>query len=83
MIQKYQKKPTIIEAIQYTEETLQTILLWIAHHNAKAEYKNDKLMIHTLEGTHEATLNDFIIKGIHNEFYPCKPTIFNKLHDKI
>jgi hypothetical protein len=29
------------------------------------------------------SLNDYIIKGVHGEFYPCKPDIFNETYDKI
>lgn len=34
------------------------------------------LMIPTLEGEMEAAPNDWIIRGIKGEFYPCKPDIF-------
>ena len=41
------------------------------------------LVIHTLEGDHHANPGDYIIKGIHGEFYPCKPDIFEKTYDII
>ena len=34
------------------------------------------LIIPTLEGDMLATQNDYIIQGVKNEFYPCKPDIF-------
>ena len=40
------------------------------------------LIIRTLEGEHVATIGDFIIKGVDGEFYPCKPTIFNKTYTR-
>ena len=37
--------------------------------------------IDTLEGTHHASVGDYIIKGVHGEFYPCKPDIFAKTYE--
>lgn len=37
---------------------------------------NEKLIIFTPEGKVYASKNDFVIKGIKGEFYPCKPDIF-------
>lgn len=39
--------------------------------------------IRTLEGTMEISDGDYIIRGIHGEFYPCKPDIFNKTYEII
>ena len=41
------------------------------------------LSIFTLEGKMEASIGDFIIKGIQGEFYPCKPDIFEKTYEKV
>ena len=30
------------------------------------------LVIKTLEGEHLANIGDYIIRGVHGEFYPCK-----------
>ncbi len=35
-----------------------------------------KLIVSTLEGEMTASVNDYIIKGIKGEVYPCKPDIF-------
>ena len=34
------------------------------------------LVIPTMEGDHDASPGDWIIKGVKGEFYPCKPDIF-------
>lgn len=39
------------------------------------------LYIHTLEGQMLAMPNDYIIKGIAGEFYPCKPDIFEQTYE--
>ena len=38
--------------------------------------RDGRLIISTLEGLHWADLGDWIIRGVHGEFYPCKPDIF-------
>jgi hypothetical protein len=40
-----------------------------------------KLLIKTLEGTHEASHGDFVIRGVKGELYPCKPDIFEQTYD--
>ena len=42
---------------------------------------HEKLIIHTLEGDMVANRNDYIIKGLRGEFYPCKPDVFNKKYE--
>lgn len=44
---------------------------------------SETLKINTLEGIMECSLNDYIIKGIRGEFYPCKPDIFKKTYDEV
>ena len=37
-------------------------------------------IIGTLEGPHKCSPGDYIIQGLHGEFYPCKPKIFKKTY---
>jgi hypothetical protein len=39
-------------------------------------HNNHTLLITTKEGVMTASPNDWIIKGVKGEFYPCKPDIF-------
>jgi hypothetical protein len=41
------------------------------------------LLIPTLEGVMTARENDYIIKGIKGELYPCKPDIFELTYEPI
>lgn len=41
-----------------------------------APYQHRCLIVLTLEGEMVAGLNDWIIRGVQGEFYPCKPDIF-------
>ena len=83
MVQKYRKKPVVIEAIQWdgTSEALGEIVHWMNREVKNLE--DNKLGIETLEGTMEASVGDFIIKGVHGEFYPCKPDIFEKTYERV
>ena len=38
-------------------------------------------MIRTLEGVHEASVGDYIIRCIAGEIYPCKPDIFRETYE--
>ena len=42
-----------------------------------------KFKITTLEGVHIANIDDYIIRGVKGEFYPCKPDIFEMTYEKI
>lgn len=77
---QYRKKPVVIDAFQWrpllpTGERAEPIPDWIV----MSEYDlgpGNSLMIKTLEGTMRADPDDWIIKGVKGELYPCKPDIF-------
>lgn len=39
------------------------------------------LAINTLEGVMHATAGDYVIRGVSNEHYPCKPDIFEQTYE--
>ncbi len=41
------------------------------------------LMIPTLEGEMRADLEDYLIRGVQGEFYPCKPAIFEATYEAV
>jgi hypothetical protein len=41
------------------------------------------ILIPTLEGLHLGRQNDWVIKGIKGEFYPCKPDIFEATYELV
>jgi hypothetical protein len=82
---KYRKKPVVIEAIQFTDETKDQCFNFVRC-NHYAEFGKDGspvLRIQTLEGDMTASIGDYIIKGVNGEFYPCKPDIFEKTYDPV
>lgn len=79
---KFRKKPVVIEAKQFTGENISEILQWVGKGAfVDAEHK---LRIRTLEsgdGSHVADAEDWIIRGVKGEFYPCKPDIFHATYE--
>lgn len=84
MIKKYKKKPIIVEAILFNGLNSQEIENWIGKPIIKQKFSNEivALEIPTLEGTMVASVGDYIIKGIKEEFYPCKPEIFEQTYEE-
>ena len=81
MINKYRKKPVVIQALQYLrEDNIFEIQDFVGEDLIYLPEKNE-YAIKTLEGQMIVSKNDFIIKGINNEFYPCKPDIFEKTYE--
>jgi len=88
---KYRKKPVEIEAFQISEQTEHEIKKWSggavfaspvlepSDNNPRGVY----WQIRTLEGVMTAIPNDWIIKGVKGELYPCKPDIFELTYEKV
>lgn len=82
---KYRKKPVVIEAIQWDGANLEEIKEFVRESLIYDEkgFPHVNMKIKTLEGDHECTKGDFIIKGVNGEFYPCKPDIFEKTYEAV
>lgn len=95
---KYRKKPVEIEAVQLRWDTWSEVCDFITlpwgpdgvhgvytENGVITDDGNDRLglVIPTPEGDHLAAENDFIIKGINSEFYPCKPDVFQKTYEPV
>lgn len=82
---KYQKKPIVVEAIQYTGNNLQDICHFIGVNviNLRGFYLDTQIVIPTLEGSMSASISDYIIRGIKGEFYPIKEEIFLETYEKV
>ena len=75
----------MIEAVQWKRHNLDEVLGLVSMSPLKVALSTtvqipvdapDCLDIKTLEGTMRAMPEDWIIRGIRGEFYPCKPDIF-------
>ena len=83
MIHRYVKKPIEIEALQWVGTNLNEILEFSPSCFSYERNKMVVLAVSTLEGPMTAAIGDYIIKGIKDEFYPCKPDIFLLTYDQI
>lgn len=93
IIRQYRKKPVIVEAVQLDNINAPCVVRWIGEDKAKMKLESDEawklgkappifsVTIRTLEGEMKAMPGDYIIKGVHGEFYPCKPDIFGKTYE--
>ena len=89
-MEKYRKKPVVIDAVQLTMANHQAVSTQIAaagynvRHASKPPMRAvTGIVIETLEGDMTADYGDWIIKGVQGEFYPCKPEIFEKTYEKV
>ena len=90
---KYRNQPVEIEAVQWNGHNLNEIKEFVGesleYDILDTAWKVGKgqphifMKIHTLEGDHECTKGDYIIKGVQGEFYPCKPDIFEQTYELV
>ncbi len=89
MIGRFRKKPVVIEAMQLANcrATAEQIIRWAALFGVEVHLEQEdrhhlQLRTPTLEGDHIASVGDWIIKGVKNGFYPCKPEIFAMTYER-
>lgn len=96
---RYRKKPVIIEAFQMTRERRMDNKDWPTWLNKawnmdpqetgavfRASLQTpppDHLMVRTLEGALLISFDDWIIRGVNGELYPCKPDIFARTYERV
>jgi hypothetical protein len=61
-----------------------TIREWVRAQggSARTDFLNG-LVIETLEDDMTVMPGDFVIRGVHGEFYPCKPDIFAASYEAV
>lgn len=80
---KYRKKPVVVDAMQWTGDNMYEVMEFSeCSDNFSFPRDHDHCTIETLEGNHICSKNDWIIKGVKGEFYPCKPDIFEATYEK-
>jgi len=88
-MKKYKKKPIIIEAIIFDGSgempevelsMLDSDADWICSNCGQVARKHGN--VKTFEGFHIACPGDYIIRGIKNEHYPCKPNRFKATYEE-
>jgi hypothetical protein len=89
--QKFRKKSVVIEAMKWdgTAASAEVITDWVAEY--RGTFVLDlgivdgagvpKLVLTTMEGALGVSPGDYVIRGVKNEFYPCKPEIFEMTYE--
>jgi len=90
-MKKYRAKPVVIEAIKVSDVLRQAEKNWeelpecIKEIYEKGDilFSAGEIYIKTLEGKMTANYDDYIIKGVQGELYPCKPDIFEQTYEEV
>lgn len=85
MIEKYVKKPIIVEAIQFTKDNVKEVEKWLSKNDiALLTLNGDYYMQHRYKPIHlDLHFGDYIIQGIDKSIYPCSKDTFNKTYEKV
>jgi len=77
VVRKFMKKPVVIEAVRLGSiGDIKRVANWINSNGGTARVADEYLIIDTLEGSMEAVLGSWVIKGVKGEFYACAADIF-------
>ena len=91
-VKRYKKKPVFVKAMKYTEDNYEEAIAFVGKENCIVKVYDSlepdkaptvEFFIKTLEGNMLANKGHYIIKGVHGEFYPCKPDIFDKAYEEV
>ncbi|MFC4128962.1 hypothetical protein [Nocardia rhizosphaerae] len=95
---QYRKKPVVITAMEWdgTAESATPIIDWVLANGGTARFscsqpdsgpcrpgKPHSIAIDTLEGTMHASPDDYVIRGVAGEFYPCRGDIFEATYEPV
>lgn len=91
MVQKFRKKPVVVEAVQWNSRNREEIEHFTGFLPADivdggpglVYLPGGNMEIPTLEGMITASPGAWIIKGVKGEFYPCKPDIFQQTYEPV
>ncbi len=79
-VKQFRKKPVVISAVQWTGDNITDLHLFCKDYLVLYD---GELKVHTLEGIMEASVGDWIIKGVNGEFDPGKPDVFKKTYEEV
>jgi hypothetical protein len=86
---KFRKKPVTIEAAQVrhllhrAKNDWSCLPEWIkaAYEDHQVVFGDKAIHIQTSEGEMRADIDDWVIRGVKGEIYPCKPDIFEMTYE--
>jgi len=87
---KYRKKPMVIEALQWTGDVTYDMLNFgcsgpqpLFGADFQVDTASKQVEILTLNGVVKVDVGDWVIRGVHGEFYPCRPDIFSETYEPV
>lgn len=85
---KFRKKPVIIDAIRINFLFANEMTDWPswaqdAFQAEGLDFNDTTVSIRTLEGRMDGHRDDWLIRGVKGELYPCKPDIFAMTYDPV
>lgn len=80
---RFRKRPVVVEAMQITAKSRGDILEWIQQKSVYAYLSAHGIIIGTLEGQMHALPGDWVVRGVHGEFYPVKNDIFWETYEAV
>lgn len=86
MVKRYVKRPTVISAVKWTGHNANEIAEFVKGQPLtlyKSNFDITRLFIETPEGGIDVEVGDYIIQGVHGEYYSCKPNIFTETYEEI
>lgn len=80
MIRKFIKRPIVVEAFQFGIDPVPD---WFFKEVIEISPDARSACIRTLEGDMWFKHGDYVIKGIHNECYPCAKSVFEDSYEEV
>lgn len=80
---QYVKKPIPIQAMQFMTSNIGEIIAFIGDFPHRVLANEGIIIISTLEGEHIVRHGDYVVRGIYDEYYPVKPTIFEESYEEV
>ena len=88
---KFRKKPVVIDAWPVRDLWFAACGNWSALPQPVREayetggwvFTDEGIHVPTLEGSMLARLDDWLVRGVQGEFYPCKPDIFAATYEVV
>ena len=84
-VKKYRKKPVEVEAVQWTRNDMPSKIIYFTNHLVQINDVNGEFKVY--DRLHNEWIpfywNDWIIKGVQGEFYPCRPDVFAATYEEV
>lgn len=84
---RYRKRPVEVDAVRWTGSNKLEVRVFLNGGRIGGTLKlsdaGQAVMISALGGVVAASVGDWIIRGVHGEYYPCKPDIFEATYEEV